>query len=235
MTDGYTDEWGYEKTLTNLKDWKGFEPWDHWSKQFDWTKEKIIKEQDIIAFRETTRFELWKGDTFIKDLINSPLSQSENLAGNTSVHDFRIVEEAKRFVIARIANMIENNIYLEVLTSECIDAFSSMDKVVRDKTQLFRYGIYRWPRDYGTSANPSPKSDKCKGVEARQQRSLINTTTVATGGNCQQRNQSFVFNTVARYISRENRDYTTIFNATLQKGCTKTGISYLRPENSPLK
>jgi len=130
MRTGYTDPWGYEQKITDLSDWSEFEPWQYWSAQFEWIRETDIQEQDIVAFRDNVRYDMPDRSA--------------------------LYTKASRFIIARIAGIVDNDVYLEVIHSEGENALFPEDKIRRGKGSLFQYGLYRWPRDRCPTENVDP-------------------------------------------------------------------------------
>ena len=127
MKKGYTDDWGYEVEIKDYSDWSDFEPWQYWSAQFDWQAETEVEEQDIIAFRDNV--------------------QQEQYDGSILFH------KAARFIIARVAKITQDDFYLEVIQSEGKLALPPADKIKRKRSWVFKYGLYRWPRDGSPSEN----------------------------------------------------------------------------------
>ncbi len=182
MTKDYIDNWGYEVKTPDLKNWIGFEPWEYWSKLFDWNKETNIVEQDIIAFREMTKYELWDGELFLKDLMQNPLFKPDRYSQYDGTSGLKIVEEAKRFVIARVAKIVEYNIFLEVITSEGIKPLSKHAKIIRNKEQIYRYGVYRWPRVFEPDDSATLKNDNHEKTQPQSRFVDIKETFNASSG-----------------------------------------------------
>lgn len=176
MKDGYTDEWGYERVRADFSDWSDYEPWQYWSTQFEWKQESTIQEQDIVAFRDNVRYELPDYSTLYK--------------------------KAARFNIARVANIAENNIYLEIIHSEGEAPFLTEERIKMGREWLFQYGLYRWPRSHSPTENVTPEQ-KERGRVLKEKRDIESRFMGSGSGKRKSGGCSSAFTRVARKTRKQ--------------------------------
>lgn len=142
--DHYVDDWGYARKRPNLADWSEFEPWQYWETQFDWKKETKLIEQDMIAFRDNVTAHLPDGATLHR--------------------------KAARFVIARIANLENNTVYMEVIHSEGYGLLQKEELIKRDMAEMLKYGVYRWPRCGRSPRRNVTPEQRARGDKLKEKR-----------------------------------------------------------------
>lgn len=175
----YVDLWGEVCKKIDLSDWSDFEPWEYWQNEFEWRAcGTDIQEQDMIGFRDNVCVERPNGeDTYHRGV---------------------------RFIIARVARIDGDRIYLEVAHSEGEEPIDPSSKIRRRMQWLTQFGVVRWPRNHGPTQHLTDKQiQRSKEIKAEREKKAQKAGGTGSSGGGTSIRREFTEN--ARSISKRKK------------------------------